>query len=94
MLLRDHKELSPWPNLDSLGAAGSLIPKAYELPGLKIQNIRPAWPTGLHIVLSWGAGNCQCTKIFKDANFAFAVYTNRRQLIGKTLREAGDVDIK
>lgn len=94
MLLRDHKELSPWPNLDSLGAAGSLLPAAFEVLRLKIQNIRAANPTGLHIVLSWGAGNCLCTKVFEDTGFAFAFYANRWQLIGKTLQEAGDVDIK
>ena len=94
MLLRNHEELSPWPNLDSMGASGASIPGAYEPLDLKIHNIRPADPATLHIVLSWGTGNCLCTKVFKDTNFAFAVFANRWQLIGKTLREAGDLEIR
>jgi len=63
------------------------------LLGLIIQNIQPAYPAGIHIVLSWGAGNCLWTKVFRDTNFAFALYANKGQLIGKTLREAEDVEI-
>ena len=94
MLLRDHEELSPWPNLDSMGAGGALIPTAYEALDVRIHNISPANSAALHIVLSWGTGNCLCTKVFKDTNFAFAVFANRWQLIGKTLQEAGDVEIR
>ena len=93
MLLRNHKELSPWPKLFSVGAAGALIPATFELLGLIIQNIQPAHPAGISIVLSWGIGNCLWKKNFRDTNFAF-LYANKGKLIGKTLREAGDVEIR
>jgi hypothetical protein len=93
MLLRDYEAMSPWPNLNFRGAARSLIPKGYEPLKLRIQDIRLAWPAGVHIILSWGAGDCLCRNVFKETKFAFAFYANRRQLIGKTLQEAGDVDI-
>jgi len=56
-------------------------------------NIQPAYPAGIHIQLSWGVGDCRWTKIFRDTNFAFAFYANKSLLIGKTLREARDVEI-
>jgi hypothetical protein len=93
VLLRNHKELSPWPNLASLGAAGALIPKRFELSGLIIKTIQPAYPAGINILLSLGTGSCVWTSHFRDTNFAFAFYASKGQLIGKTLREAGDVEI-
>jgi hypothetical protein len=91
MVLRDHEELSPWPNLLWLGAF-ALLPKSLET--IKIHNISPAHPEGINITLSWDTGSCLCTKVFKDTNFAFVFYANRWQLIGKTLLEAGNMDIR
>ena len=92
MLLRNHPELSPWPDLNGISAVPPL-PTAREAVALRIQNIRIATPARIHIVLNYGAGTCLWTKDFNDGVFATAVYDNRNKLIGKTLQQAGDVDI-
>ena len=94
MFLRNHKELSPWPNLFRLGAVGVIIPGTFELLDLIIQNIHLAYPVGINIeAFPGGADNCIWRNVFKDTNFAFALFANKGKLIGKTLREAGDIEI-
>jgi len=92
MLLRDHPELSVWPDHNGISAVPPL-PKAQDLLTLKIQNVRISTPSRVHLVLNYGAGTCIWTKDFKDGKFAVALRDNQDKLIGKTLQEAGDVDI-
>ena len=84
MLLRDHPEVSPWPDHNAISAVPPL-PNPEDVAGLRIQNIRFANPARIHIVLTYGAGTCIWSKDFKDAAFATALIDNRDKLICKTL---------
>lgn len=92
MLLRDHPEVCPWPDLNGISTVPPL-PTTDEALGLRIQNVRFVRPGIIHIVFNFGGGTCLWKKDFKDAPFAVALYNARSRLIGKSLLEAGDVQI-
>lgn len=93
MLLRDHPEMKPWPPGATAFATPGPSPTDREVPGLRIQNIRIVVPARVHFSLIYRGGDCLFIKDFEDAKFALAINDNQNKLIGKTLQEAGDVDI-
>lgn len=92
MLLRDHPEVCPWPDLNAISAVPP-VPTKDEALGLRIRKIRITAVARIHIIFDYDAGTCLWTKDFKDAPFALALYNARNHLIGKSLLEAGDVRI-
>ena len=93
MLLCDHPELKPWPPWATAFATVGPPPTDKDIPSLRIRNIRYSVPARIQFVLIFRGGDCLFVKDFEHGKFAVAINDSRNKLIGKTLQEAGNVDI-
>ena len=92
MLVREHPELIPWPDHNAISGVPPL-PRAQELPRLRILGVRTTNPATIHLTLEYGRGTCAWSKEMKDVEVSIAFRKNRDNLIGKTLQEVGNLDI-
>ena len=92
MMLRDHPELTPWPNLKAIKADPPLA-KPQDAERLWIKEIVVSAPARVHIILDYGKGACVFTKDFKDSKVVVAISNNKAKLRGRTFLDAGSIEL-
>jgi hypothetical protein len=92
MLVREHPELTPWPDHNTISGAPPL-PKPEEVPRLRILKVIVTNPATIQLILMYGPRTCWWRKELTDTEIALAFRRNRDNLIGKTLQEVGNLDI-